>query len=135
MSCFTAANISQSRRESRIKFGPLLDSGGGFVTVARVRRTLALATVLLGGCGPVEYLNQVSGRAATALRQARHQGAERHAPFEYTAASEYLHKAREEAGHSSYQIAIEYGRRAEELAGKAEAIAREKAGKAAAVKP
>ena len=42
--------------------------------------------------------------------------ADRYAPYEYTAAEEYLHKAREEGGHAEYQDAIEYGRRSEELA-------------------
>ena len=37
--------------------------------------------------------------------------ADRYAPYEYTAAEEYLHKAREEAGYAEYQDAIEYGSR------------------------
>lgn len=93
----------------------------------RVRAALVGWAVLACiGCGPVEYLNQVSGRAAAALAQAKRLGADTHAPYEYTAAAAYLHKAREEAGHSSYQVAIEYGRRAEELANRAESIARDK---------
>ncbi len=89
----------------------------------------ALGALVLVGCGPIEYLSQVDGRAATALAQARRHGADRRALYEYTAAAEYLRKAREEAGHSAYQSAIDYGRRAEELAGKAEGIAREAAAK------
>ena len=96
-------------------------------------RALALGVVCLPGCGPVEYLSQVSTRAPAALAQAQQRGAERLAPYEFTAASAYLHKAREEAGRSSYQRAIEYGRRAEELAQRAEAIAREKSARAAGV--
>jgi len=49
--------------------------------------------------------------------------AERYAPYEYTAAQEYLHKAREEAGYAEYQDAIEYGHKAEEFANRARAIA------------
>lgn len=77
-------------------------------------------------CGPVEYLGQVSGRATTALAQAQRQGAERLAPYEYTAATEYLRKAREEASRSAYQRALEYGRRSEELAHRAQALARDR---------
>ena len=79
-----------------------------------------LASVL--GCGPVEYINQVGNKAASAVSAAKLASAERYAPYEYTAAEEYLHKAREEAGHAEYQDAIEYGRKAEELANRARAI-------------
>lgn len=77
----------------------------------------------IASCGPIEYLNQVGSRAASAIAAARRAQAERYAPFEYTAAQEYLHKAREEAGYSQYETSIEYGRRAEELANRAIAIA------------
>jgi hypothetical protein len=96
-------------------------------------RTRVLALAAIGvtlGCGPVEYLSQVSGRATHALALAHRQGAEKLARSEYTAAAEYLREARVKAGHSSYQAAIEYGRRAEELAARAEALARERAAKA-----
>jgi hypothetical protein len=75
------------------------------------------------GCGPIEYINQVGNKAASAVSAAKLASADRYAPYEYTAAEEYLHKAREEAGHSEYQDSIEYGRRAEELANRARAIA------------
>ena len=79
--------------------------------------------LLLGGCGPVEYINQVSFKAASALAAAKEAQADRLAPYEYTAAESYLHKAREEASYAQYQDSIEYGRRAEEQAYKARAIA------------
>jgi hypothetical protein len=78
------------------------------------------------GCGPVEYLNQVSSKASNAVAAAKQANADRFAPYEYTAAVEYLHKAREEGGYAEYQIAIEYGRRAEDFATRARAIADEK---------
>jgi len=83
------------------------------------------------GCGPVEYINQVGNRAASAVSAAKLASAERYAPYEYTAAEEYLHKAREEAGHAEYQDAIDYGHKAEELADRARAIAVEKMAKEA----
>ena len=77
----------------------------------------------LAGCGPVEYINQVSFKAASALAAAKEAQADRYAPYEYTAAEAYLHKAREEAAYAQYQDSIEYGRKAEEQAHKARAIA------------
>jgi hypothetical protein len=107
-----------------------LDSHSGFVTVAAVSRPtawcrgLALGAAWLGGCGPVEYLAQVERRAPAALAEARQQGAEQLAPYEVTAAEEYLREAQVAATRSAYQRAIAYGRRAEELAVTAEGIAR-----------
>src|SRR3954470_9123629 len=99
----------------------------GAVNRRRAWRFLfALGPACLGGCGPVDYLSQVGRRAPLALAQARHHGAEEQAPYELTAAEEYLREARLQASRSSYQRAIEYGRKAEELAVRAEGIAREK---------
>jgi hypothetical protein len=77
---------------------------------------------LLSGCGPVEYISQVGNKASAAVSAAKLAQADRYAPYEYTAAEEYLHKAREEAGHAQYQDSIDYGRKAEELANRARAI-------------
>jgi hypothetical protein len=85
-----------------------------------VGSVFGLAT--FSGCGPVEYINQVGNKAASAVSAAKLAQSDRYAPYEYTAAEEYLHKAREEAGHAEYEDAIEYGRKAEELANRARAI-------------
>jgi hypothetical protein len=77
----------------------------------------------MAACGPIEYLNQVGSKAAVAVAEAKRAQADRYAPFEFTAAQEYLHKAREEAGYSQYETSIEYGRRSEEMANRARAIA------------
>jgi hypothetical protein len=82
-----------------------------------------LATLLGGGCGPIEYLNQVGSKASSAVAAAKLAQADRYAPYEYTLAEEYLHKAREEAGYAQYQDSIEFGRKAEEAAHRARAIA------------
>jgi hypothetical protein len=81
-----------------------------------------VALAPLTACGPVEYISQVGNKAASAVSSAKLAQADRYAPYEYTAAEEYLHKAREEAGYAEYQDAIEYGRRSEELANRARAI-------------
>jgi hypothetical protein len=91
--------------------------------LAREKLALVLAAVFVCGCGPVEYINQVGIKAASAVSAAKLAQADRYAPYEYTAAEEYLHKAREEAGYAEYEDAIEFGRRAEELANKGRAIA------------
>jgi hypothetical protein len=83
---------------------------------------LFCSLVSMTACGPIEYINQVSSKAASAVVSAKLAQADHYAPYEYTAAEEYLHKAREEAGYAQYQDAIEYGRRAEELANRARAI-------------
>ncbi|HTA20565.1 MAG TPA: DUF4398 domain-containing protein [Polyangia bacterium] len=84
---------------------------------------MLLATSLTSGCGPIEYINQVGIKAAGAVSAAKLAQADRYAPYEYTAAEEYLHKAREEAAYAEYEDAIEFGRKAEELANKGRAIA------------
>jgi len=80
---------------------------------------LALLLVSSLACGPVEYLTQVTRRASSAVEAARAAGADRLAPYEYTSAVEYLHKAREEASAAQFQPAIRFGHKAEEMAEKA----------------
>ena len=84
---------------------------------------LLFLALLAGACGPVEYINQVTRRASEQLAAARESGAEKTAPYEYTSAVEYLHKAREEAGYADYQAAIRFGRIAAEMAANARKIA------------
>ncbi len=92
----------------------------------------AACAALVTGCGPIEYINQVGNKAASAVSAAKAADAERWAPYELTAAEEYLHKAREEAGHAEYQDAIDYGKKSEELANRARAIAVSRSGPASA---
>ena len=87
-----------------------------------------MVLALLVGCGPVQYVSQVTRRAAAEVAAAKSAGADRYAPYEYTAAVEFLHKAREEAGYADYQAAIRFGNKAEEHAKKAREIALKNAG-------
>lgn len=89
----------------------------------RLFRVLALVS-LLSGCGPVVYLREVSTRAAAFLEQAKADGAEMYAPYEFTKASLYYDKAREDAGHADYQHAIEWGRRSQDCSNRASALAK-----------
>ena len=91
---------------------------GRAVRFCRCPWALALGISLLG-CGPVEYLSQVSSRAASTLARAKQEGAEQAAPYEYAKAAEYYHKAREDAGHSYYQSAVDWGQRSEDCSRKA----------------
>jgi hypothetical protein len=79
----------------------------------------------VGGCGPIEYVNQVTRKASTAVESAKTAEADRYSPYHYTLAVEYLHKAREEAAAADFQAANRFGRRAQDAANlaKAEAVA------------
>jgi hypothetical protein len=90
---------------------------------------LLCVVVVLAGCGPVQYISQVTRRAAAEVAAAKSAGAEKYAPYEYTAAVEFLHKAREEAGYADYQAAIRFGNKAEEHAKKAREISIKSAGR------
>jgi hypothetical protein len=69
-------------------------------------------------------MKDVSPRAAAALNQAKADQAERYAPYEYTKASLYYDKAREEAGHAYFQNAVDWGRRSLDCSRRASALAR-----------
>jgi hypothetical protein len=90
-------------------------------------RAVALAVCLAWACGPVNYISQVSLKASNAVEAARAAQAERYAPYEYTSAVEYLHKAKEEAGYADHQAAVHFGQKAEEMAEKAKKVALEAA--------
>ena len=96
----------------------------------RVCRGRALPLVaVLGlaalGCGPFRYVGDV-GRAAAALEDARAAQAEKYAPYWWTRATEYLHKAREVGGYARYHEAIEFGKKATEYGHEAVKLSRER---------
>lgn len=75
---------------------------------------LALAVALLAAgsaaCGPIAYLNEVTRRADDAVAAARRAEAEKYAPYWWTRATQYLHKARERAAYADFQGANRFGR-------------------------
>jgi hypothetical protein len=95
-----------------------------FVPPRRQLRALALFSLFFIGCGPVLYLKEVSTRAAAALTQAKADGAEQAAPYEFTKATLYYDKAREAAGHSHFQSAVDWGKRSQDCSSRASALAR-----------
>jgi len=82
----------------------------------------ALGLAAVAACGPVRYVGDV-GRATDAVEAARAAHADRLAPYWWTRATEYLHKAREVAAHSDYQGASRFGRIAADAAAHAAADA------------
>jgi hypothetical protein len=88
--------------------------------------------LLLGAsCGPIEYITVVTFEASRSVNEASASRANELAPYEYTAAVEYLHKAREVGGYARYHQAIEFGKKARDFGAKATKIAREKAARPA----
>jgi hypothetical protein len=86
-----------------------------------MRPRLALAVLMAGltACGPVAYVSEVTRHASDAVDEARHAEADKYAPYWWTRATEYLHKARERAAHADFQGANRFGRLASEAAEKA----------------
>ena len=83
---------------------------------------VVLATFALSACGPIDSA-AVIRRASVQLEAARVSDAARFAQFEYRAAEEYLHKAREEQSYSEYTEAVSLGELAYEYAERARARA------------
>jgi hypothetical protein len=73
----------------------------------------------LGACGPIEYVNQVTRRADSAVEEARAANAAKWSPYWWTRAVEYLVQARAEAASADFQAANRFGRLSEEAAVKA----------------
>jgi Domain of unknown function (DUF4398) len=94
------------------------------VSPRRQSWALALGFLLFSGCGPVVYLKEVSTRTAAALSQAKADGAEKHAPYEFKKADLYYEKAREDAGRAHFQDAIDWGRRSQDCSRRASALAK-----------
>ena len=89
---------------------------------------LTIIAFVAGACGPVQYISQVTRSASSSVAAAKAAGAEKYAPYEYTSAVVYLHKAREEEGYAHHQAAIRFGKKAEEMGKRARELALEQAG-------
>lgn len=83
----------------------------------RLAAPFAAAAVLLSttGCGPVLSTVKIISAQAE-LDGARAAQGEKFAPYEMTAAENYLAKAREEQGYAEFGPSIDYASRAETLA-------------------
>jgi hypothetical protein len=91
----------------------LLDSRKESTAVRSLLALLLLASS--AGCGPVQSTSALID-ADVEIEGARAAGAATAAPYEFTSAEAYLHKAREESGAARYQAAITSASRARDLA-------------------
>lgn len=82
----------------------------------------ALAAAALSGCGPVQSTAYLLD-AEVALESAQTAGADRYAPYEFTSAQLYIHKAREEVGYSDFEVAVDFAQKAAKFAKDARDIA------------
>ena len=80
----------------------------------------------LAGCGPVRSTRDILD-AEVQIQAARTAEAEKLAPYQWTAANLYLHKAREAVSYSDYESGVEFAAKASVCANEA----REEAMKAA----
>lgn len=70
-----------------------------------------LAVLLFLGCGPVQSTSFLID-AETMMEGARTAQADKLAPYDWTAANLYLHKAKEEVGYSDFEQAVDYAKKA-----------------------
>lgn len=78
-------------------------------------RGLLVGLLVLVGCGPLSSTSHLLD-ADVQLEAARVARAEREAPYEWTLANLYLHKAREEVGYSDYEQGVSYAQKASKYA-------------------
>ena len=78
-----------------------------------MKRLLVLVAVAgaLSGCGPIKSTSHLLD-AEVQIQAARTAGAEKLAPYEWTAANLYFHKAKEEVGYSDYQSGVDFAEKA-----------------------
>ena len=88
-----------------------------------MRAALVILVLALTACGPVAYVSEVTRKASDRVEKARAAEADKYAPYYWTRAREYLHKARERAAYADYQGANRFGRLASEAADLAEQAA------------
>ena len=80
------------------------------------RRLVAfLGLAVLAACGPVQSTAYLID-ADVQLEAARTAQADKLAPYEWTAANLYLHKAREEVGYSDFEQGVAYAQKASKFA-------------------
>ena len=72
----------------------------------------------LAGCGPVRSTSNILD-AEVQIQAARTAGAEKLAPYEWTSANLYIHKAREEVSYSDYQAGVDFAVKASKYANEA----------------
>ena len=79
---------------------------------------LVVVAALGAGCGPTQSTS-FQMDAEVMLEAARTAQAEKYAPYEWTAATLYLHKSKEEAGYADWEQSVDYGKKAVDFAKRA----------------
>lgn len=80
---------------------------------------LTLVGLCLVGCGPIQFVSQVTLRAEKAVAAAKLRHSDRYAPYEYFGAEAYLEQAKYRAAYGDFQEAYRYGKKSEAMADKA----------------
>lgn len=88
----------------------------------------------LFGCGPVQSTAYLLD-AEVQIEAARTAGADKLAPYEWTSANLYIHKAREVVGYSDFEAGVEFAQKASKFANDARAHAMEATQKGEAAPP
>ena len=88
------------------------------VTLLPLVAALCVTCVISTGCGPLISTYLIVSAQAD-LDGAKAAEAEKYAVYEYTAADQYLHKAREEQGYADFGPSIDFAYKAQDLAAKA----------------
>jgi hypothetical protein len=78
---------------------------------------------LAPACGPITYVSRVTFGATGDVAEARTQNAEQMAPYEFTAATEYLHRAKELAGYARFHDANNFAKKAQHQAADSKKVA------------
>lgn len=80
--------------------------------------SVLVAAVVVSGCGPIQSTSYLLD-AEVAIQSAKTAGADKYAPYEYTSALLYIHKAREEVGYSDFEVAVNFAQKASRYANEA----------------
>ncbi len=92
-----------------------------------VLRLLALSVLpwllLASACGPITYVHRVTFGATGDVAEARTLNAEQMAPYEFTAATQYLRRSKELAGYARFHDANNFAKKALTQAADAKKVA------------
>ncbi len=88
---------------------------------------MMVSALVVCGCGPIEYIANVPMEASGLVAEAKHVKAEKYAPYEITAATEYLHKSRELGGYARFHSSVQFAQKATKLAQQAKQLSADRA--------
>jgi hypothetical protein len=74
-----------------------------------------VVSVVLAACGPTQSTAYLLD-AEVQIEAARTAQADKYAPYEWTAANLYIHKAREEVGYADFEVAVDFAQKASKFA-------------------